>query len=204
MPYANGMQKIFAQYGLDLHVHSKNDIDRPIRDAVLKTDSIANQLDLTFPGDGQRKAIKIKLEIDTNPPAYSGEATSFLDFPADYEVRHQDLPSNFALKIHALLCRDYLKGRDWFDFAWYVAQEVRPNFQHLNAALIQAGPWAGQTELDIDAQWLKTALAEKIVTIDWQQAVKDVERFLRSTEQKSLSLWGERFFLSKLNQLILI
>jgi hypothetical protein len=204
MPYVNGMHKIFAQYGLDLHVHSRNDMDRPIRDAVLKTDSIANQLDLTFPSDGQRKAVKIKLEIDTNPPAYSGEASSFLDFPADYEVRHQDLPSNFALKIHALLCRDYLKGRDWFDFAWYVAQNIKPNLKHLNAALIQAGPWAGQADIAIDEKWLKMTLAEKISTIDWQQAVKDVERFLKPTEQKSLSLWGERFFLSKLDQLVQI
>jgi Nucleotidyl transferase AbiEii toxin, Type IV TA system len=203
-PYSDALQKTFEQFGLNMEVHSKNDMDRPIRDAVLKTDSIANQLDLTFPGDGQRKAVKIKLEIDTNPPAYSGKASSFLDFPADYEVRHQDLPSNFALKIHALLCRGYLKGRDWFDFAWYIAQEIRPNFQHLNAALVQTGPWAGKADLAIGEKWLKIALAEKISTIDWQQAVKDVERFLKPTEQKSLSLWGERFFLSKLDQLVQI
>jgi hypothetical protein len=172
-----------------------------IKDKLKKYDA-ANQLNLTFPGNGRRKAIKIKLESDTNPPAYSGEASSFLDFPADYQVRHQELSSNFALKIHALLCRDYLKGRDWFDFTCYIAQMVKPNLEHLNAALIQAGPWAGQTKLAIDAQWLKTMLPEKISTIDWQKAVKVVERFLKPTEQKSLSLWNESFFLSKLNQLV--
>jgi hypothetical protein len=58
--------------------------------------------------------------------------------------------------------------------------------------------------LALDSEWLTTTLAEKISTIDWQQAVKDVERFLKPTEQKSLSLWGERFFLSKLDQLVQI
>src|SRR3546814_9297013 len=91
-------------------------MDWAVREAVLKEDPIASQLNLRFAGSNRTRAIKIKLEIDTNPPAGSGEATTFLDFPADYEVRHQDLPSNFALKVHALLCRPYLKGRDWFDF----------------------------------------------------------------------------------------
>src|SRR3546814_20797245 len=86
-------------------------MDWAVREAVLKEDPIASQLNLRFAGSNRTRAIKIKLEIDTNPPAGSGEATTFLDFPADYEVRHQDLPSNFALKVHALLCRPYQIGR---------------------------------------------------------------------------------------------
>lgn len=85
-------------------------MDKAIREALIKDDSIASQLDLTFADARQQKTIKIKLEIDTNPPAQSGEATTFLDFPADYEARHQDLASNFPLKIHALLCRGYPQG----------------------------------------------------------------------------------------------
>src|SRR3546814_2066680 len=88
-------------------------MDKAVRQALLKNDSIASQLDLSFAGTGRPKTVRIKLEIDVNPPLGSGEATTYLDFPADYEVRHQDLASNFALKIHALLCRGFLKGRDW-------------------------------------------------------------------------------------------
>lgn len=77
----------------------------------------------------------------------------YLDFPVDFEICAQDLPSNYALKLHALLCRPYLKGRDWFDFAWYCKQKTRPNLPHLAHALAQNGPWAGQnTPIDID--WL--------------------------------------------------
>ncbi|QDC36609.1 nucleotidyl transferase AbiEii/AbiGii toxin family protein [Sphingobium fuliginis ATCC 27551] len=126
-PYLMALIDIFAQFGLKLEAQPKGKMDRAVREAVLKNDSIATQLNLRFAGSNRARTIKIKLEIDTNPPAGSGEATTFLDFPADYEVRHQDLPSNFALKIHALLCRPYLKGRDWFDFSWYVAHHVPLN-----------------------------------------------------------------------------
>jgi hypothetical protein len=133
-----------------------------------------------------------------NPPPRSGEASTFLDFPADYEVRHQDLPSNFALKIHALLCRGYLKGRDWYDYSWYVSNGVSPNLMHLEAALIQAGPWVGQEELKIDMPWLEDTLGSSIAAVDWNAAADDVRRFLRPAESKSLELWSDRFFLAKL------
>src|SRR3546814_7961734 len=69
-------------------------MDSAIRQALLKNDSIASQLDLIFAGTGKPRTIRIKLEIDVNPPTGSGEDATYLDFPADYEVRHQDLPSN--------------------------------------------------------------------------------------------------------------
>jgi hypothetical protein len=175
-------------------------MDKAIREAVLKDDSIASQLDLNFAGSRAR-TIKIKLEIDTNPPVGSGEEGTFLDFPADYEVRHQDLASNFALKIHALLCRPYLKGRDWFDFSWYITKNTAPNLPHLQAALAQAGPWQDDASA-LDAAWLQGKLASKIASIDWHLAASDVRRFLRPADAKSLDLWSERFFLAKLEKMM--
>jgi predicted nucleotidyltransferase component of viral defense system len=199
--YLDVLCEVFAQFGLKLGVQSKDNMDSSIRQAVLKDNSIANQLDLTFVSTGRRRMIKIKLEIDINPPLYSGEASRFLDFPADFEVLHQDLPSNFALKIHALLCRGFLKGRDWYDFSWYAANNISPNLAHLQAALIQDGPWAGENELRVDADWLMDALKTKIAAIKWKDAAQDVIRFLRPTELKSVELWSERFFLAKLEKL---
>ena len=112
----------------------------------------------------------------------------------------QDLPSNFALKLHALLCRPYLKGRDWFDFAWYCKQETRPNLPHLAHALNQAGPWQDQHP-PVDAQWLVAALHTKIKTIDWSLAAQDVAPFLPAREQASLRLWSERFFADKVKHI---
>ena len=201
-PYLKRMTEVFAQFGLKLEAQPKPRMDTAIRAALLKDDSIVSQLDLSFAGTGHRKVIRIKLEIDVNPPAGSGEATTFLDFPADYEVRHQDLASNFALKIHALLCRGFLKGRDWFDFSWYVSRGVTPNLVLLQNALVQAGPWAGHTSLRADMPWLNNSLSSVIGSITWKEAATDVERFLRPGDMKSVDLWSERFFLAKLNKLM--
>src|SRR5688572_13033193 len=122
-------------------------MDKAVRKALLKDDSLAAQLNLKFYRGRAHPALKIKLQIDVNPPAGSGFERTFLHFPIDFSLLHQDLASNFALKIHALLCRAYVKGRDWYDFNWYIKQKVSPNFPHLQAALRQTGPWKDQ---DID------------------------------------------------------
>jgi hypothetical protein len=203
-PYLKVLMEVVGQFGLKLEARPKTRMDVAVRQAVIKDDSIASQLDLSFAGTGRLKAVKIKLEIDINPPVGSGEATTYLDFPADYEVRHQDLSSNFALKIHALLCRGFLKGRDWFDFSWYVTRGVVPNLALLRNALIQVGPWADNEGLRVDMPWVKAALSAAIVRIDWKEATEDVRRFLRPAELKSVELWSDRFFLAKMEKLSLI
>ena len=188
------------EFGLHSEVTDRTRMDQNVRQAVLKDNSIANQLNLQFVRGPADRVLKIKLEIDVNPPAGSGYEYTYLDFPLDFEVCHQDLSSNFALKIHALLCRPYLKGRDWYDFNWYVKQRVRPNLPHLQAALEQFGPWVGQP-LSVDPPWLVNALLHKIAAIDWKAASQDVERFLNAAEKQSLTLWSARFFASKVEQL---
>lgn len=200
-PYLSALTQVAAEFGIKLEAQPPARMDKAIHAALLKNDSIANQLDLSFAGQGPRKTIRIKLEIDINPPLGSGEVTSFLDFPLDYEVRHQDLPSNFALKIHALLCRGFLKGRDWFDFSWYVSRDITPNLALLRNALIQKGPWEGDTKISVDIGWLKAALSSTIANINWKEAGDDVARFLRPTELRSVELWSERFFMAKLKKL---
>lgn len=191
-----------TEFGLDSEVLDKSKMDRNVREALVKNDSIGNQLNLKFERGRSAPTLKIKLEIDVNPPAGSGFAYTYFDFPLDFEICHQDLPSNFALKLHALLCRPYLKGRDWYDFNWYIRQNVQPNLPHLQAALDQMGPWQGQ-HVVIDRQWVLEQLRNKIATIDWRAAAADVERFLGSAERESLKLWGVRFFSARADQLAL-
>lgn len=74
------MHDTFEQLGLALTASSRDQMDKRIRAALMKDDSIANQLDLAFTDQGHPKAIKIKLEIDVKSPPFSGEATTFLDF----------------------------------------------------------------------------------------------------------------------------
>ena len=198
-PYLEKLLTGLLEFGLHSEAIDKSQMDQHVKRAILKDNSISNQLNLSFDRDHLNRKMKIKLEIDVNPPNDSGFDYSYLDFPLDFEVCHQDLASNFSLKIHALLCRPYLKGRDWYDFNWYVKQNVRPNYAHLQAALDQHGPWQGQSRTH-DQSWVRSALVEKITSIDWKQATEDVTRFLNTAEQQSLTLWSDRFFLKKLER----
>jgi hypothetical protein len=200
--YLHQLLACFQEYGLQPEALPKGKMEQRIKKAVIKDSSVINQLNLSFYQGHKGQKINIKLEIDVDPPAESGYEYTYLDFPTDYEVCHQDLSSNFALKIHALLCRPFLKGRDWYDFNWYIKQGVSPNLPHLTNALVQYGPWQGQGELVVDMAWLKTVMQEKIDSVDWKEAASDVERFLKPGEVESLRLWSGRFFSEKLKQLI--
>ncbi len=198
--YLDSLIEICNEFGIKPEALDRSRMDKNVKDALIKDTSIANQLNLSFMNSQNRRKLKIKLEIDCNPPAGSDFEYSYLDFPVDFEVCHQDLSSNFSLKIHALLCRGYLKGRDWYDFNWYISQGIVPNLLLLKNALEQIGPWKEKTII-VDRDWLVNALSEKISLINWKKAVSDVERFLKPIEQKSLSLWGKEFFNSKLGKL---
>lgn len=194
--YLEKLLENLEEFGLKTEVKDKSRMDQAVRKAVLKNNSVSKQLNLSFYRGKQDQKQTIKLEIDVNPPSGSEFEYTYKDFPVDYEICHQDLSSNFALKIHALLSRPYLKGRDWYDFNWYVKKGIKPNLPLLQAALIQDGPWSG-VDLEIDENWLRDVLLKKISSIDWNEAAADVERFLNKIDKDSLRLWDERFFTQK-------
>jgi hypothetical protein len=124
----------------------------------------------------------------------------YVDFPFVSSVTVQDRPSLFAGKLHALLCREYAKGRDWYDFLWYTSQNIEVNYAFLSSALNQQGPW-NHKDIQVDWQWCLAHLEEKINSIDWAQAREDVRRFLKATEYPSLDLWSRDLFLSQLRKI---
>ncbi len=199
--YFDSLTQTMAEFGVHCELSDRSNMNKAVRQAMIKNDSIGRQLDLSFFDSNKQRKLLVKLEIDTSPPAGTGTSWHYLDFPLDFEICAQDLPSNYALKLHALLCRPYLKGRDWFDLTWYCKQKIKPNLPHLANALQQLGPWAGEN-LAIDASWLVSALTEKIKSIDWPKAAQDVAPFLSTAEQPSLSLWSERFFADKISRLV--
>jgi len=146
------------------------------------------------------RKIRIKLEIDVNPPAGSTFTTSYLTFPVTAPMTTQSLESGFSLKLHALLCRPYVKGRDWYDFVWYVARRTRPDLSLLRQAVLQQGPWAGQ-QIAVTRSWVQENLKAAIGRIDWTAARDDVRRFLPLGEQEGLGSWSADFFLHELAQM---
>ena len=120
--------------------------------------------------------------------------THFLTFPGPATVTTQNLPSGFATKAHALLCRGYAKGRDGYDFLRYVDRRVSPNFPLLQNALAQVGPWAGQP-LQVTGDWFVEKMRERILELDWKAVREDVRRFLPLRDQQGLNLGSAQFFL---------
>lgn len=197
--YIDNMREEFATYGYNLEVESRKKSEKAVKTAFLKTDSQGGIM-IIKDARSNRAKLKIKLEIDTNPPAGSQDELKYLDFPLPYSIKTQNLPSLFAGKCHALLCRDYVKGRDWYDFSWYVARQTTINFDLLKHAIFQAGPWKNQ-EIRVSPEWLQQQLKIKITEMDWETVKQDVVRFLRPKEIATLELWSEDFFLSRLDKL---
>jgi predicted nucleotidyltransferase component of viral defense system len=197
--YIKNMRDEFNAYGYSLDVINKTKLDKVVQTVFLKENSQGGIL-LIKDTRSNRPKLQIKLEIDTNPPAGSLFELKYLDFPLPYSVQSQNLASLFASKSHALLCRDYTKGRDWYDFIWYVARKTSINFSLLNKAIAQTGPWSGR-EISVTQEWLLQNLRIKIKNTDWKMAKKDVERFLRRRELLSLDVWSEEFFLSRVDKM---
>ena len=170
--------------------------------AFVKDDSLGNLLRLNYkPTTGPARKLRIKLEVDTNPPAGASFETKYLDFPFPSAVCVFDLPSLFAGKIHALLCREYLKGRDWYDFIWYTARRTSVNHGLLSSALAQLGPWQGR-QVRTDRDWCVRQLQSRIEATDWKQAREDVRRFVKPNELPSLDIWSREFFLAQCEKLV--
>ncbi|NLW36832.1 MAG: nucleotidyl transferase AbiEii/AbiGii toxin family protein [Syntrophorhabdus aromaticivorans] len=190
-----------AAYGYNIQITDRDKADATVKKAFLKDDSLGKVIDLRHVNQaGPMAIIRIKLEVDTNPPSGSGHELKYLDFPFVSSVAVQDRPSLFAGKIHALLCREYIKGRDWYDFIWYTGNRTGINYDFLTSAINQLGPWQGQS-ITVDKVWLLNELERKITSMNWKQAAEDVRRFVRVAEQPSLDLWSKDLFLGQLDKL---
>lgn len=186
-------------YGYDLSFDKKDLSDKAVQSRFLKDDSIKNVLTFKHIQDARSK-IKIKIEIDTNPPLGADRSVEYVNFPLDFPVSAYDLKSCMSGKIHALLCRSYVKGRDWYDLLWYISESVSPNLVFLKNALFQMGPWKG-IEIELNEQFIKNELQEKIQSLDWNDVKFDVRKFLKPEKAETLELWGSEFFNMKLLKL---
>ncbi|WP_320123070.1 nucleotidyl transferase AbiEii/AbiGii toxin family protein [uncultured Sphaerochaeta sp.] len=200
-PYLKKVIADVASFGYDMEITDRHSTDSTVRLAFLKDDAVGKVLQLNYVGKTSMvKKIRIKLEIDTNPPPGSRHEITYIGFPYLSPIAIQDPSSLFAGKIHALLCRNYTKGRDWYDFLWYTARNTSVNYHYLGQALHQSGPWKGMG-IHIDQEWLRDSLSQKINQIDWQEAANDVRRFVPILEQPSLDYWSEKVFLQQMDRL---
>lgn len=198
--YLKKVSETMRVYGYEVEITGEDKADSNVKSRFLKDDSIKKLLHLEHNHEA-RKKIQIKIEIDTAPPAGDKVESNYIDFPTQTMIMTHDIPSLLAGKTHALLCRPFVKGRDWYDYLWYVSKGAPINISMLKNALNQYGPWKNK-EIDIDKEWLHINLNQKITSIDWSDAKKDIDKFLRPDKKKSLQFWSEDFFLKMTEKFI--
>ena len=167
--------------------------EKAVQSAFIKFSGLLYELELSPHASEQ---ISIKIEIDTNPPPAAGLTTSIVRNYVILNLQHYDKPSLFAGKIHALLSRSYVKGRDVYDLLWYLSDKSwpEPNLEFLNNALQQTMPTHPQLT---SANW-KLALEKQISTFNWSNVINDVRPFIEN--QKHMQLLNEESLLSLLRR----
>ena len=185
--------------GLNFTVSEKEkSIDSNVKSAFLKGNT--KEHILTFYENtsdiniiNRDEVIRIKFEVDINPPMGATYETKFGLLPSPYQVKLYDMPSLFAGKIHACLCRNWktrVKGRDFYDYVFFLSMGAKVNLVNLKAKLVQSKYIEESFDLTIDS--LKVLLNERFSNMDFAQAKEDVLPFIK--DKQKLDLWSKEFF----------
>jgi predicted nucleotidyltransferase component of viral defense system len=197
--YSTALEKELRAFGFDVRMEKRNKaIAGPVQSAFLKANTLNELLVITTDESIVREVprgqiLKIKLEVDTNPPGGFDTESKFLLQPIPFAVRTYTLPDLFAGKMHAVLCRQWknrVKGRDWYDLVWYVANKPELHLSHLEQRMRQSGHWSDNHTLDKGV--FRKLLSKKIDTLDLDQARSEVEPFVKHPE--ALAIWSREFF----------
>ena len=197
--YLPALERELAAYGFNFKVEDRaKAIDSDIRSAFLKGNTREHML--VFYADERlarsfsgNDTIKIKFEVDTTPPAYATFERKYRLLPIPYEVNLYDMPSLFAGKLHAVICRAWksrVKGRDLYDYVFYLSQGTPVNLRHLNARLVDSG-FDGARE-DMTLEEIKDILHHRFESIDYDQARQDVLPFIKNPA--AVEIWSKDFF----------
>lgn len=176
----------FAVVGRDVKITKKDKKNfGKVESAFLK--DTTDVYDVSFRTD---KSIKIKIEVDTQPPLNFSTEQKLLLQPHSFMTRCFTLPDLFAGKMHALVYRAWknrVKGRDWYDFEWYVRYNVPLGFTHLAERALQFNNEA------LDKETFILRLKEKLASANMNQVKSDVLPFVRNPRE--LDIWSNDYFI---------
>lgn len=203
------LEEELLAFGFNVRVEKVNKVvETAVQSAFLKLNT-RNELIVIEAGEEITRQIpagqvlKVKLEVDTDPPAGFATHTRYLLQPIPFAVRCYTLPSLFAGKMHALLFRKWknrVKGRDWYDLVWYAANHPQLNLAHLEQRMRQTGHWTGDQTFSPAA--FRELLSEGIDSLDIDQARRDVAPFVQ--DQGLLAIWSRDFFLDVAGRIQLV
>jgi len=198
--YSDALKRELDSFGFDVQIENRiKPAGAAIQSAFLKADTRTQMITVEFERNliqqvPRNQVLKIKLEIDTDPPSGFSTETRYLLRPVPFAVRTFSLPDLFAGKMHAVLCREWksrVKGRDWYDLVWFAAYHPELRLSHLEQRMRQTKHWEGPVSLT--AAEYRALLTRRIDRINVDQIRQEVEPFVKDTA--SLGLWSKKFFL---------
>lgn len=204
--YFPALEKEFASYGIEIHTEEKKKTsDSEVQNAFPKGNTLALMMTFFPKSEDAKKIIsnqkmKVKFEVDTDNPEGGRTETKFRFLPAPYEVKVFDESTLFAGKIHAIICRNYknhVKGRDYYDYLFYIGKGSSFNLVYLENKLKNTGTLSQSEELTLGKA--KEMLKERFESIDYESAKEDVSNFV--SDKEALKLWKKELFLSTLENL---
>ena len=193
------VEKELNAYGFHFKAedHTKT-VDSDIRSAFLKGNTREHLLILYADERMARSVsgneiIKVKFEVDTTPPPHATFERKYRLMPIPYEINLYDMPSLFAGKLYAVICRAWksrVKGRDLYDYVFYLSRNTPVNLKHLNARLLDSGFEGAREDLSLDE--VKEILRRRFESIDFNQAREDVIPFIKNPS--AVDIWNQDFF----------
>lgn len=199
--YNNSILRELESLGFSVSVESKEKKNpTPIRSAFIKSNTKELFIRIGVEKTDQKKlhsnaVVKIKLEVDTQPPLKFEKETKLIPFLGPFSITTMSLPDLFAGKMHALLFRDFsgwVKGRDWYDFTWFLSKQTPVSLVHLKERMIQLGHLDRDIKLSIDD--IKELYIERVKNLDIASAQNDVKRFLK--DPWKIQQWSHEYFYS--------
>jgi hypothetical protein len=196
-PHLNGMKKELEALGIEIIVAEKNKTSKTkVDSAFLKAGTTWKELILKdiIPQEriGMHPDIKIKMEVDTEPPLGFETEEKLLLKPYSFYVKCFSLPDLFAGKMHALLFRKWknrVKGRDWFDLEWYIQKGIPLNLTHLQIRAEESGDWK---EGILGRDQLLKLLETKINSVSFNNIREDIIKFI--PDAQVLDIWSKNYF----------
>lgn len=189
-----------ASFGFDMQVTEKLKQEQSnIKSAFIKGGTEIHILKISpsnkyIKGVNKGDQLKIKLELDINPPQGADYEVKYHLNPVPFSVRVFSESSLFAGKVHAVLWRKWesrVKGRDFYDYLWYLSRNSLLDSNHLEQRMRQSGHW-NQNE-SISEEQLKKMLLERFAVVDFVQAKQDVIPFIK--DPQNLNIWSKEFFI---------
>jgi predicted nucleotidyltransferase component of viral defense system len=195
--YQEGIVNEFAALGMNVSISEKQKVMRNnINSAFLKSETLWRELKLetVIPQIGldTKANMKIKIEVDTEPPLNFKVEEKLLLRPFAFYVRCFTLPDLFAGKMHALLFRKWgtnVKGRDWYDMEWYIKRGIELDLSHFLTRAQDSGDWEKESISEMEFREL---LSEKIDIVNMDYVKSDVIRFIKDPAQ--LDIWSPKYF----------